>query len=275
MFFVFNSLFHSKLIPRHAHIAAQHGTINSQRYCIFANFATLLLAKKTSAPSKIHPKYSPGTISHNLTLPQLLEEIHNIDTLNITHITVKHIKRDYDTPTAGELITKRLQPFQMTALYFLCRFYFNGHTGITKHCIHFKTSICAPVSQLLSTMGITKIRNDFLYNQMFKSMSVVNGTTHEIRTIEKVIHNTHIKEIESWGFGYTTLISACVCRYAISYKSIFKNIKIFGNSGGRYPTVLSDVVVIHHLAIGLRCYFKETLKRPKVSHKRFFLDLFF
>ena len=115
-------------------------------------------------------------------------------------------------------------------------------------------------------MGITKISNDLLYDEMFKGMTIVNGTTHEVRTIEKIINNTYIKIIESWGLCYPSLVCACVCWHTISYECILKNVKILSNCSGRYSTILSDIVVVYYLTIGLCCYLKKTMKSIKTSH---------
>ena len=88
------------------------------------------------------------------SIPQLLEEVKDMNALHIAHTTIEGVQTDDYQTCRGIVFGKRLQTLQMSGQHFLYRLDLNSQTCVTYDGIHFKSGIRAPESQLLNAVGI-------------------------------------------------------------------------------------------------------------------------
>lgn len=94
------------------------------------------------------------------------------------------------------LLHEFLQVLLMLGLYVVRRLNLNGNAGISDYGINFIVGVGVTISKVFFAACISEVSMDFLHHEAFKGVPVFRCTRHQVETVQNIVWNAHIKEVE-------------------------------------------------------------------------------
>src|SRR3546814_8572779 len=90
---------------------------------------------------------------------------------------------------------------------------------------------------------------NFLINKLFKGIPKNFASFFNFLSLQKMVYNTHIKEIELWSSNNSTFRLFLISWNKATNTSVFQNLKILFDFLRGNPTICSDITVVYDLTI--------------------------
>src|SRR5690606_36086024 len=107
---------------------------------------------------------------------------------------------------------------------------------------------------------------NFLINKLFKGITKNFASFFNFLSLQQLVYNTNIKEIELWSSNNSTFWLFLINWNKATNKSVFQNLKILFDCWRGNPTICSDIAVVHDFTITESSSFKKSRKNLNISN---------